>query len=157
MSILFRGLCNPSQILGVPRFIHSGISFWNHSHGQMALHIYHRFDLSVCILNHETVCILSVYNLFCLSLACYRVMRSFTFVRQLNNEDCRVAFTASRGHRLLMQDSCLRGRNQCGRIYLAVLALQGFRGTSQCLLFTFDKDMSILAECCPTHCILHHH
>lgn len=122
----------------------------------MALHIYYRFDLPVYILNHETVCILSVYSLFCLSLACYQVMRSFTFVRQLNNVDCRVAFTASRGHRLLMQDSCRRGRNQCGSICFAVLAFRGFRGTSQCL-FTFDKDMTILAECCPTHCILHHH
>lgn len=45
-----------------------------------------------------------------------------------------------------------------GCIWLSVLALvqQTFE-KNDCLLFTFDKEMNILTECCLTHCNLHHH
>lgn len=51
--------------------------------------------------------------------------------------------------------------DQCdGRLQLLFcisLGTTGVWGENDCLLFTFDKEMNILNECCLTHCILHHH
>lgn len=69
-----------------------------------------------------------LFTLFCVSLVCDTVKWFFAFVRHKNVE-CRVAFTASRGHKLLARFWSWR-RNQCDSVYFAVLAWRRFRGTS---------------------------
>lgn len=69
-----------------------------------------------------------VFALYFVSLVCDMVKWFLAFVR-LRNVECRVAFTASRGHRLLARFWSW-GRNQCDDVYFAVLARQQFRETS---------------------------
>lgn len=132
-------------------FISTVATVGNHLHGEMALRtcVCAFFTTKLFFFNF-------LFTLFCVSLVCDTVKWFLAFVRHKNVE-CRVAFTASRGHRLLQQDSGLGEEISVTAFTLLYQLGDDLEEHQQCLLFTFDNDMNILAECCPTHCILHHH
>lgn len=113
---------------------------------------------------HTCVCAFFYHNFFfltlclhcVLSLVCDTVKWFPAFVRH-RNVDCRLAFTASRGHRLLQQDCGLGEEISVTTFTLLYQLGNDLEEHRQCLLFTCNNNMNILAECCPTHCILHHH